>query len=68
MSLSVIVILGCRHSRFIFHLSSQDSGLCQNGGTCSPDCDVEPYFYRCDCTAEWTGHNCTSKASVVILL
>ena len=39
----------------------QQQGICMNGGTCAPDCDQEPYFYRCLCTEQWTGVNCTAK-------
>ena len=36
--------------------------LCQNGGVCLPDCDKnqEPFF-KCECTEEWTGPNCSQK-------
>ncbi|XP_049806323.1 protein crumbs [Schistocerca nitens] len=33
--------------------------LCQNGGTCNPECNAPPPYYTCNCTGEYTGINCT---------
>jgi len=39
-------------------------GLCKNDGKCVATCDeAHPPYYKCECTDEWDGVNCTIKSS-----
>ena len=53
-----------KRMKLIFFLLLQTEGLCRNEGICVPSCDEAP-FYRCDCTDEWEGQNCTIKVNIM---